>query len=122
MFGAERERGRRDDLRIGPDRIDPHRPRDVLEVLLAEIDEGRIDPSAHVIVGGAGDHNAAGIANAFKPRRDIDAVAQNVVALDQDVAEVHADAIEDALVLSSIGIALGHHFLDRDRAFDGGDH
>ena len=59
--------------------------------------------------------------DAFEPRGDIDAVAEDVVALDQHVAEIDADAIEDALLLGRVGVALGHHGLDRDRAFDRGD-
>ena len=65
--------------------------------------------------------NPARLANALQPRRDIDAVAQNVVALDQHVAEIDADAIDDALGLGRLGVALDHQFLDRDRAFDRGD-
>ena len=90
-------------------------------VLLAEIDEMRLDPAPHMFVSAAGNENAAGLADAFEPRRDIDAVAENVVALDEHVAEIDADAIEDALVFGRLGVALGHHFLDRDRAFDRGD-
>ena len=102
-------------------RIDPHRPRDVLERLLAEIDEISVDLAAHVIVGGAGNQHPARLANPLEPRRDIDALAQNVVALDQHVAEIDADAVDDALGLGDVGVALGHQLLDRDRAFDGGD-
>ena len=58
---------------------------------------------------------------AFEPRRDIDALAQNVVALNQHVAEIDADAVDDALSLGTSRVALGHQLLDRDRAFDGGD-
>ena len=83
--------------------------------------KSRVDPAAHVVVGCARDQHAAGLANALQPRRDIDAVAENVVALDQDVAEIDADAIDDALVFRRPGVALGHQLLDRDRAFDGGD-
>ena len=103
------------------DRIDPHRPRDVLQVLLAEIDKIRIDLAAHVVVSCARDRHAAGLANPLQSRRDIDAVAQNVVALDQNVAEIDADAINDALIFGSAGVALDHQPLNRDRAFDGGD-
>ena len=92
-----------------------------LSVLLAEIDEIRVDPAAHVVVGRARDQHAARLANALQPRRDVDAVAQNVVALDQHVAEIDADAIDDALRLRRLGVALDHQLLDRDRAFDGGD-
>ena len=43
--------GRRRAVKAGVDGIDPHRTRDVLERLLAEIDEGRVDPATHVFVG-----------------------------------------------------------------------
>jgi hypothetical protein len=38
----------------------------------------------------------AGLADTFEPRRDVYAVAENFVALDQHVAKIDADAIEDA--------------------------
>jgi hypothetical protein len=101
--------------------MDPDWPGDVLERHLAEIDEIGVDAAAHVIEGPAREEYPARLANPLQPRRDIDAVAQNVVALDQDVAEADADAVEDALRLGRPGVALGHQFLDRDRAFDGGD-
>src|SRR5271166_695021 len=85
-------RGRRA-CRADLDRVDPHRLRDVLEVLLAEIGEMRVDPAANVIVGRAGKTNPARLCDALEPRGDIDAVAKNVVALDEHVAEVDADAI-----------------------------
>ena len=113
-------RGRRA-FRARPDRIDTHRPRDVLEVLVAEIDEIRIDLAAHVVIGRARDQNAARLANPLQPRRDVDAVAENVVALDQHVAEIDADAVDDALGFGRPGVALDHQLLDRNRAFDGGD-
>ena len=74
-----------------------------------------------MIVGRAGDQHAARLANALQPRRDVHAVAQNVVALYQHVAEIDADAIENALRIGGTGVALRHQTLDRDRAFDGGD-
>ena len=60
-----------------------------------------------------------GSQNPLQPRRDVHAVAQYVVALDQDVAEIDADTIDDALRLRPPGVALDHQFLDHDRAFDG---
>ena len=35
------------------DRVDPHRPSDVPEVLLGEIGEGGVDTPANMVVGGA---------------------------------------------------------------------
>ena len=74
-----------------------------------------------MLVGRARNQHAARLANPLQPRRDIDALAENVVALDQHVAEVDADAVDDALGLGHVGVALGHQLLDGDRAFDGGD-
>jgi hypothetical protein len=102
-------------------RIDPDRPFDVLERLLAEIDKIRINPAARVFVSGARNQHAARLAERLDPSGDVDPVAENVVALDQHVAEVDADAIDDAFRLGCIGVALGHQFLDRNGAFDGGD-
>ncbi|HKI14693.1 MAG TPA: hypothetical protein VKA12_06720 [Roseiarcus sp.] len=56
-----------------------------------------------------------------KPGGDVDPIAKNVVALDQHVAEVDVDAIEDALRLRGPDVAFGHQFLDCDRALDRGD-
>jgi hypothetical protein len=78
-------------------------------------------PAAYVVVGRARDQHAAGLADAFEPRCDVDAVAENVVALDQHVAEIDADAVDDALIIGGPGVALDHQLLDRNRAFDGGD-
>src|SRR5579863_9013170 len=69
----------------------------------------------------ARDEDAAQLANAFESRRDIDAVADKVVALDEHVAEVDADAIADAFRLKRCRVALRHQRLDRDGAFDRGD-
>ena len=77
LDGAERGR---QDFRASIERIDPHRSHDVLEVLVSEIDEVRVDLAAHVVVGCARDQHAARLAKALHPGRDVDAIAQNVVA------------------------------------------
>ena len=105
-----------------PKRKDPHRPRDVFEVPLAEIEEAGFDPAAHMLVRRAGDQDAARIADTLKARCDIDALAENVVALDQHVAEMDADAIDDTLAIQRLGVPLDHQLLDRDRAFHSVDH
>ncbi|HZZ25271.1 MAG TPA: hypothetical protein VFE60_23115 [Roseiarcus sp.] len=60
--------------------------------------------------------------SAIPSRRDadVDAIAENVLAVDQNIAEIDADSIEDALRLGELGVALSHHGLDCDRAFDRG--
>ena len=119
---GRRGRHGRQDLRAGdvgdPQRVGPHGPGDVLERLVAEVDELGLDPAAHMIVGGAGDAYAARLADALEPRRDIDAVAQNILAVDQHVAEIDADAVEDASGLGNARVAFGHLLLHANRAFD----
>ena len=63
-----------------------------------------------------GDADAARLGQRLQPRGDIDAVAVDVVAIGDHVAEVDADAEGDALVLGDVGIAVGHRPLYLDRA------
>jgi hypothetical protein len=98
--------------------MDPDRPIDVLQDLLADIDELGLDPSAHLIVRRTREAHAAGLADSLEPRRDVDALAQDILAIDQDIAEIDADPVEDALGLRQRSVALIHHLLDEDRAFD----
>src|SRR5271165_255760 len=44
--------------------------------------------------------------------------AENILAVDQHIAEVDADAVEDASGLGNAGVALGHLLLNPDCAFD----
>jgi hypothetical protein len=93
--------------------VDPHRPSDVFDLLLAQIVEGKGQPIADVIVDRIGDKHPAGVGQGFDPRRDIDAVA-----LDDHVAEIDADAQLDTIVRRDACVALGHRLLHRDRAAD----
>ena len=57
-----------------------------------------------LVVDAAGDADAARLGQALQPRRDIDAVAVEVVALDDDVAEIDADAQHDTPRLRQVRI------------------
>ena len=74
-----------------------------------------------MVEGGAGDEHAARLAKLLEPRRDVDAVAEEVVALDHDVAEIDADAEDDAARGRTFGLTLGDRLLHGDRAGDGID-
>ena len=65
-----------------------------------------------MIADRGGDRDAAGLGDGLEPRRDVDAVTEDVVALDDDVAEIDADAELDASVLRHVLIALDHRPLD----------
>jgi len=98
---------------IGRERIDPYRPRDILEGLLAEIDEWLLQAVADLPIRVLRKANPARLADAFQSRGDIHTIAHQVaVALLDDVAEVDADAKLDALVGRDLGVALDHRPLD----------
>ena len=63
-----------------------------------------------------GDEHAAGIGQGFDPCRDIDAVAIEIVALDDHIAEIDADAQFDPAIRGDICVPLGHRLLHLDRA------
>jgi hypothetical protein len=103
--------------------MDAHRPRDVLERLLPEIDEGLLHPVARMFVRRAGQDNPALLTEALKPRGDVHAVAHKIaVALLDHVAQVNADAKLDALFGRQAGVSLEHPRLHFDRAANCIDH
>ena len=83
---------------VEPHPVRPHRPRDVLDPLLAGELQRQAELALELVVGGARDQHAARLAQLLQAGRDVDAVAEQVVALDHDVAEVDADAEDDAAV------------------------
>src|SRR5437016_10819173 len=56
-----------------------------------------------------------------QPRRDVDPVAQQVGAIDHDIAQVNSDPESDEAVGSDLGIALRHTALHGQRAAHGVD-
>ena len=104
-------------------RVDPNRVSDILQLDLAEIADCEIEPAFDLAIGVLGKADRARLANALQPRGDVDAVTHEVaVALFDDVAQMNAEAKEDAPVLRHFDIALDHRALHFDRAADGVDH
>jgi hypothetical protein len=73
----------------------------------------------HLVVGRAGDGDAARFRQLFEVRGDVHAVAVEVALLTDHVAEIDADAEADALRNGKILLPLGHAALDEDRAVGG---
>jgi len=96
-------------------RIDPDRPGDVLDALLAHVFEGVGEPVADVVADRARDADAAGGGQPLQPCGDVDAVAINVAAVNDHVAEIDADAEAQSVYLGEIQIAAGHRALDLAR-------
>src|ERR1700733_2398460 len=74
---------------------DPNWAVDVLDADLAAVLEVNVDAVADAFVDDRRDANASGLGERLEPRGDVDAVAVNVLALDDDVAEIDADAQHD---------------------------
>jgi hypothetical protein len=89
-------------------RVDANGLDDVLEMRWAQIGDLEIEPLFHLPVGLLGQADRARFGNALQPRGDIHTVAHEVaVALLNDVAEVDADAILNALFCRQASVALG---------------
>ena len=74
------------------DTISTDRLGDILDLLLAEIGEDDGQFGADLVAHCAGDADPAGLGQRFEPRGDIDTVAKQILALDDDIADMHADA------------------------------
>jgi len=72
--------------------------------------------------GDAGNTNSAGLGQCFQPRGDIDAVAEDVVAIGNHVAEIDPNAKAQAALLGEIQIAVGHRALNFARTAHRVDH
>jgi hypothetical protein len=67
----------------------------VFEVLLAEISELNANSAYDTFIGRRGNADAAGFCDTFKPRRNIHAVAEDIMWLDNYVADIYADTESD---------------------------
>ena len=76
----------------------------------------KFDLAFDLVQHGAGDADAGRLGDLLEPGGDVDAVTEEVVALDDDVAEVDADAEFHPLALRQIGVAAMERPLDRHGA------
>ena len=105
---------RRSAAQIHPVYVD--RTGDVLDLLRAEILEGKAQLVQDLIAHDPADADPARIGQRLQPRGDIDAIAEDVVAVDDDVADIDADAKVESLIGCNACVALRHAALHVDRA------
>ena len=67
-------------------------------------------------MGVVGDAHAARLGDPLEARRDIDAVAENIVVVEDDVADMDADAELDPQLRRDVARTLSHRALQLDRA------
>ena len=91
-------------IAAGVQSIGPHRVGDIFQALLAKVDEFGLDPPARLPIGVLGKADRARIANPFEARGDVDPVAQDVLAVDENVAEIDPDAIENEFALGTASL------------------
>ena len=77
-----------------------------------------VELALDLVEGAAGDQHAAGLGQGFEPGGDVDAIAQQIVAVDHDVAEVDADPVFDPLRGRPPGVAVRDRRLDLERGAD----
>ena len=99
---------------VGAKRVDMHRVRNILHGLLASVGKGERHLIAHLLIGRAGDANAAGLSNPLQPCGNVHAVTEDVATIDDDVADIDADAKLDPLLMWHVGVALRHATLNID--------
>ncbi len=84
--------------------------------MLSNVIKGVGKPVTDMIVHRARDADAAWRGQRFEPRGDVDAVAKDVVVLDNDVAEIDPDTKQDTPIFGNLGVAIDHGALDLDGA------
>src|SRR5262249_36050898 len=89
-------------------RVNPHRSSDVLDALVAQILERIGELVADLLAHGSRDANPAGVSDRLQPSGNIDAVAEDVVFLNDHVAEIDADSKPDALLVGHLRLAVDH--------------
>src|SRR5208337_77230 len=95
-----------------------HWPSNLLQLQISHILEGNGELAGHLSVNVVGHTDAAGVRQSFKACCDVHAVAQNIIALDEHVAEIYPEAEEHASIFRHVLVALSHRLLDADRALD----
>jgi hypothetical protein len=74
----------------------PHRLGDILQVLLADVVERTVDLAANMPMRIVGDADTARFGNSLKARCDVDPIAEDIVVVDDDVANVNTDTKLDS--------------------------
>ena len=81
-----------------------HRFRNVFQILRTHVFKGDIDLPADLPLCVVGYADTAGLRNPLQPRSNIDSVPEDIVVIDDDIADVNADPELDSVVMWHVGI------------------
>ena len=97
-----------------------YRSADILQLVLAAVVEDVLDTQLDEVAHRARHGDAAGLGQGLDARGQVHAVAEDVLVLvvDDDFAQMHADAEQHALLLAQRVVEAGHPLLDVDRGGD----
>src|SRR3954462_3470899 len=98
------------------DAVDAHRAGDVLNDVLALVEEADRQFFADLLANRGANTNLTRYGECLKTRRDVDAVAKDVALLDDHVTEINADAIANAVRFGQVRVAVFHSLLHDDGA------
>ena len=101
---------------------DPDRPVDILDANLAAILEANVDPIADAFVDDRGDANPTRLGERFQTRGNIDAIAINVAAFNNNITKVDADSQHNCWLRSTSVRPLGTVALHRKCTIHSVDH
>src|SRR5437879_3958626 len=107
--------------RIRKHPVDPYRICDVLYFAISERLISANQFVLYLLVNAARDVNLAGIGNTLKAGSDIDAIAENVVCFNDNVAKIDTNPILNPMMLRHRCVASNHVLLDDDAASHGFD-
>ena len=94
---------------------------DILEPVRAGIGQRDAEALAGLVIGLAGNRDAAGGGHRFQPDGDVDVVAEHLVLVGHHVAHVDAHAEVHDAIGGQVMVSFRHHRLHRDRRLDGAD-
>jgi len=89
-----------------------HRLSNILQRLQTHIVEDKINLAADLALGVVRNADASGFRNTLQARGDVDAVAENVAVVEDDISDVNTDAKFNSDVLRNVSVLSGHSALD----------
>jgi hypothetical protein len=101
------------------DAEDVYRPGDILDLPLAHVLEGQLELVADLIVYSPAHTDSIGFGEAFESCSDVDAIAANIIAVDDNVADIDTHAELDAPISWKLGVPLDRATLHFNRAAHG---